>query len=112
MIKKILKISKDFSATPGGRFANEGDFSGEEFRNSKLRPEYEKALKGKNKLIIDLDGCMGYPSSFLDESFGGLARLYPEKNILDTIEFISQDQPGLIEEIKGYILTSREYNDK
>lgn len=103
MSEKILKISKEFSSTPGGRFAKEGDFSGEEFRDKKLIPAYDRAVEENKKLIIDLDGCMGYPSSFLDESFGGLARLYPERNILDTVDFISQDQPGLIDEIKEYI---------
>lgn len=98
-----LSIAKDFSKTPGGRFERDGKYSGEEFRNNCLLPKYLEAKKIKSKLVVDLDGCMGYPSSFLDESFGGLARHFAQENILDSIKFVSKDQPGLIDDIKGYI---------
>ncbi len=35
----ILKISEDYSETPGGRYIKEGKFSGEDFRNTHLIPK-------------------------------------------------------------------------
>lgn len=98
-----LSIARDFSTTPGGRFQKDGEHSGEEFRIKYLLPKYKEAKKDKSRLVVDLDGCMGYPSSFLDESFGGLAKLFEKENILDSITLISKDQPDLIDDIKGYI---------
>lgn len=95
-----FSIAKDFTDTPGGRYIKEGEFSGEEFRVNKLIPLYEAAVEKGCTILMDLDGCMGYPSSFLDESFGGLARLYPKDKVFERFEFISEDQPGLIDEIK------------
>lgn len=92
-----ISIAKDFSKTPGGRFITEGDCSGEKFRNDILIPKFKQALKNNVKLEIDLDGCMGYPSSFLDESFGGLARRYPKEKVSQLLVFKSVDQPGLVQ---------------
>ncbi len=102
-----FSIAKDFTDTPGGRYENEGDFSGESFRKEKLVPLYDEAV-AKNKIILmNLDGCMGYPSSFLDESFGGLARQYPNENVLEKFKFVSEDQPGLIIEIEKMMKKGR-----
>ncbi len=98
-----IKISKDFSETPGARYKSEGKYSGEQFRESLLLSKYLEA-KGKNeKLIIDLDGGYGYPTSFLEEAFGGLARKYGSKDVLAVLDFVSEDEPSLIDEIRGYI---------
>ena len=105
--KIIISIAKDFSKTPGPRNPDEGDFSGEIFLASILKPQFEKAFQNKLRLIIDLDGTEGYATSFLEASFGGLARIYPEKDVLDTIEFITRDEPFLKEEIEGYIKEAR-----
>jgi len=98
-----INISKDFSKTPGGRFKNEGDFSGEEFREKFLRKRYLEAKSNNEKIKIILDGCFGYPSSFIDESFGGLARDLNDNKIFSDFVFISDEQPGLIEDIKKCI---------
>lgn len=104
----LIKISTDFSETPGARLRNEGKFSGEEFRDDYLREKYETAKSTNEKLIIDFDGGYGYPTSFLEEAFGGLARIYPPSDVLDVLEFISNDEPALIGEVKNYILNARE----
>ena len=101
MIK--IKLSKDFTDSPGGRFIEDGPFSGEEFRKDILKPKYLEAVKLNKKLVVDLDDCYGFPSSFLDESFGELSRELDDKNILDNIEIICKEQPGLIEEIRKCI---------
>jgi uncharacterized protein DUF4325 len=64
------KISDDFTDTPGGRYRRIGDYSGEQFREEVL----ERLLRDNKNLVIDLDDTEGYPSSFLEESFGGLVR--------------------------------------
>lgn len=107
MNKIKLSIAKDFSKTPGGRMIEEGPHSGELFRNNSLYPKYMEAKKEDAILEVNLDGCLGYPSSFLDESFGGLARLITDEDILDRIEFISEDQPSLINDIRKYVANNR-----
>jgi len=102
---KII-ISKDFSETPGARYKNEGNYSGEEFRESLLKNRYLEAKEKGEKLIIDFDGGYGYPTSFLEEAFGGLARQFSSNDILNTLEFISDDEPSLIEEVKSYIVNA------
>lgn len=74
MEKYSIVISTDFSKTLGGRWERLGDFSGEEFYNSLLKPKFEKAKENDEKLHIYLDGTKAYPNSFLDQSFGLLSR--------------------------------------
>lgn len=100
MIK--IKISKDYSETPGARYKTDGPDNGEEFRIKFLEPYFND--KDNNEiLLIDLDDTEGYGTSFLDESFGGLARKYGVDKVLKRLQFISLQDPTLIEEIHGYI---------
>ncbi len=105
-----LRISTDFSATPGARYKEEGDFSGEEFREEVLFPKYEEAKNKGVHLIVNLDGTAGLGTSFLEESFGGLIRThkvdYHELSVI--MEFISEENPDYIEEIKDYIKDANE----
>ena len=101
----IIKIATMFSNIPGSRYISDGEFSGEEFRTKLLEPAYLLCSEDNKTLIIDLDGSYGYSTGFLEESFGGLVRLgYSYKKILNTIEFISLEEPQLIDEIKKYII--------
>lgn len=100
----IINICKDFSETPNARYRAEGPFSGEEFRELILEPKFLAARDQKEKLVINLDGGYGYPTSFLEEAFGGLARKYGSKDVTDVLTFISEDEPSLIQEILGYIV--------
>lgn len=74
MPEDLLSIAKDFSAYPGPRYRRDGQFSGEEFRESVLLPKLLWAIENRRKLIVILDDVAGYGSSFLEESFGGLIR--------------------------------------
>jgi hypothetical protein len=104
MDKIIIKIADDYTKTPGVREEIEGDFSGEEFLKKILSPRFKQALAEKKKLFVDLDDTAGYATSFLESAFGGLAREYKDhKIILDNIEFKSDDDPFLIDDIKEYI---------
>ena len=99
----VINIAEDFSKYPGGRFREDGKGNGTTFREDILVP----AIKSGDKVEIRLDGASGYPSSFLEEVFGGLVRkekLSPEviKNKLT----YKADEAGFdryIELIKIYI---------
>lgn len=99
----IIKIAQDFSDTPGGRYINEGEHSGEAFRDEVLMPKYMEAVKSGKRLIVNLDGCYGLATSFLEEAFGGLVRKQKNRDILKILEIVSEDRPNLIEKIIGYI---------
>jgi hypothetical protein len=81
----------------------EGPYSGEEFRKSLLLPAYHTALSTNEELTIDLDGCYGLATSFLEEAFGGLVREVKNKKILDILVLVTEDRPGLIEKVIYYI---------
>lgn len=104
----IIKIATDFSDAPGARYKEQGEYSGEEFRDEILYPKFLEAIDTEKKLTVDLDGGYGYGSSFLEESFGGLVRkLRKEKNEnykkVSEIKIISNDNLVWIEKIKKYI---------
>lgn len=98
-----INICKDFSDTPGARYTSDGNFSGEEFREKILKPKFEEALERNKKLKIEMDGGYGYPTSFLEEAFGGLAREFGAFKVKNLLEFVSEDEPSLVEEILSYI---------
>ncbi|HMS38764.1 MAG TPA: DUF4325 domain-containing protein [Pyrinomonadaceae bacterium] len=103
-IKDKIVISKDFTDTPGARFKSEGDFSGEEFLESILLPRFNKAVKEKYILLINLDNVWGYPSSFISGSFGILSTEKGKDLVLNHIKFESENKTKIekfIEEIKN-----------
>ncbi len=97
-----INISTDYTKSPGGRLIKEGPFSGEEFREKILKPKYEESIAQSTTLTVVLDGGYGYAPSFLEEAFGGLVRQKEDKRIKDII-IISEEEPKLIDDIKGYI---------
>lgn len=70
MAEKIINVARDFSRTPGGRYYTDGPSSGQKFREEFLIPAFNEY----DQVLIEMDGTRGYPSSFLDEAFGGLVR--------------------------------------
>ena len=101
-------VAREFSRTPGPRSSDEGEFSGEEFLEKLLLPRFDDASSRGARLFIDLDGAEGYATSFLEAAFGGLARKRDPEAILRTLDFKSEEEPYLIDEIKQYILEARE----
>ena len=69
---KTISIANDFSRFPAGRFREDGDASGTEFREARLAPALRDA--DFDKVVVDFDGVAGFGSSFLEEAFGGLVR--------------------------------------
>ena len=98
-----VKIASEFSSTPGPRLKAEGEDSGEEFLERLLRPRFLLALESHGKLLVNLDGAAGYPSSFLEEAFGGLAREFGSAKVEETLDVICSDEPYLVEQVKKYI---------
>lgn len=100
---EIICISKEYSETLGARHIEEGNWSGEDFRDNFLIPRFEAARKKGEKVRIDLDGGYGNPVSFLEEAFGGLARKYGTDTVLKTLDFVCNDEPAQVNEILEYI---------
>ena len=84
-----IDIAKDFSDTPLGRYAADGEFSGERFRDEVLLP---KLSIGPVEVVID--GVEGYGSSFLEEAFGGLVRKghFSEQDLKKRLKVIFDDR--------------------
>lgn len=89
---------------PGARSPADGPNSGEEFRQQLLEPAFMAAREARERLLVDLDGTEGYATSFLDEAFGGLARKFGADAVLNVLQFKSDDELYLIEDIREYIL--------
>lgn len=96
---------RDFSVIPGSRQRDEGKkaHSGQEFREDYLEPKFKEALSQNTKLKVDLDGTLGYGTSWLEEVFGGLARKYGKDLVSKTLELKSDEEPYLIDDINEYI---------
>lgn len=101
-----INICNDFSDTPGGRYKNEGSFSGEEFRETILLPEYEKIENTSEQLEINFDNCFGFATSFLEEAFGGLVREHKKMNTFRKYIIISNDDETIPKLIEKYITTA------
>lgn len=97
---KIIYV-KEFSIFPGARYKHLGPGSGEEFRDDILIP----ALNKYTDIQLNLDGVIGYGSSFLEEIFGGLIRKNIDENrVLNLAKtLISNDDDLLKEEIQSYV---------
>ncbi|MDB5132720.1 MAG: hypothetical protein JWR02_2469 [Mucilaginibacter sp.] len=101
--KHFLKISSDFSETPGARYYTDGHDSGQEFYEKILCHAFQEALDDKAVLTIDLDGTEGYATSFLDEAFMRLTKDFGKNEVLSHLKIISTEEPDWISEIDNYI---------
>lgn len=69
MITKTISVADDFSKYPAGRSYNDDFWNcAEHFLNMHL----SDALVFYDRVVIDLDGTMGYSSSWLHEVFANL----------------------------------------
>ena len=102
-----LNIAREFTLFPGPRFRTEGEHSGQEFREDLLRPRFLDAQRAGGVLHVDLDGTVGYATSFLEEAFGGLAREFGPEKVTKGIEIICNDEPYLEDQVRDYILRAK-----
>src|SRR5579864_9303882 len=98
-----LNIAAEFTTFPGPRKRTEGEYSGEQFLDELLRPKFLAAREAQTTLSVNLDGAAGYPTSFLEEAFGGLAREFGSKAVLERLDLTCNDEPYLKDEIRKYI---------
>ena len=94
-----VSVAKDFSRFPGPRFVRQGKNSGEKFRDDLLLPQ----LEAGRTVVVDLDGTLGYGSSFIEEAFGGLLRRGQTAEALRHRLIVKTSDASLLEEIVGYI---------
>ena len=77
MKKREIHLVEEFTDSPGGRFRKQGDYSGQQFREEMLIPALDD--EQTDLVVVNLDGALGLPSSFLDEAFGVTAEMHPGK---------------------------------
>jgi hypothetical protein len=95
-----INVARDFTRFPSGRYKRNGDTSGEAFREKFLEPPIRKG----EEVTVELDGTIGYGSSFLEEAFGGLVRaLRLSSNDLKAKLRIVTADATLLDEVNGYI---------
>lgn len=83
----------DFSISPGPRYYEQGDASGEIFYVQVLKKAFEDATTRHAKLVVVLDGVDGYASSFLDEAFGNLVYDFGASKVRDALQLVSEEEP-------------------
>jgi hypothetical protein len=110
----IIKIATDFSTAPGPRHIHEGDYSGEQFRESVLIPRLREAIANGEAITIDLDGTSGIAPSFLEESFGGLIRErgFTLAQIDSCLIFKSEEMPIWKDDIRRFLTRAEENRNK
>ena len=101
-----INISKDFSKYIGGREKRIAKFSGEDFREKFIDPNFEN----HDQINIELDGTLGYPWDFLDEVFGSIARKYGKDLFWKKINLISNNN-YVTDKIK-YIVNNSKAREK
>lgn len=100
----IISLATEFSRNPSARTEEEGKNSGIKFRGI-LTPRVKAAIETQQQIVVDLDGTNGMGTSFLEEVFGGLIREehIAYEDLRKYLDFISNEEPDLIDEIWGYI---------
>lgn len=100
MRSHTIQIAQEFSRYPAGRYKSDGPYSGEACREGLLAP----ALKKYDRVIVELDGTLGYGSSFTEELFGGLVRAsgFSANDLENRLEVRSADR-SMLREIRSYI---------
>ena len=99
-----IRVMDKLKTPPGPRYKKQGPGSGEEFRDKFLVVEFDKSVNSGKILIVDMDGApFGYPTSFLEETFGGLSRLRGTKTVQKHIKIECTSEPMLAQEIAHYI---------
>lgn len=100
-MKKSIKIANDFTDFVGHRFRTDGPKSGQEFREDFLEPLFRD--KSISEIEIDMDDSWNYPTSFLEETFGGLVRIFGKREVENKIKLISRQDTSLIRRINNFI---------
>jgi hypothetical protein len=101
-MSNLIKVT-EFTKTPGARYMSEGPNSGEEWLKVHLDPAFVRARSGGARLMVDLDGVVGFATSFLEEAFGGLVRLHGVAAVEAVLEVKCTEDPYIVDEIYDFI---------
>lgn len=96
-----INVGKDFSKLPFGRYHDDGDFSGQAFREKILEPAFETDAIEIEVQLDDIQPGWEYGSSFLEESFGRLASKIGRESI-NRLKIVTAS-PDYELEINSYI---------
>jgi hypothetical protein len=103
-----INVARDFTTRPAGRLRAHGPGSGEQFREEHLIP----ALREAHFVMIQMDGTMGYGSSWLKAVFSHLgAEGFDGQDLLQRIHIASFDR-SITLEIKQYLADDGNYDDE
>jgi len=101
----MVSVANNFTRFPSGRYKRNGETSGEGFREKFL----EGPLQRGEHVTVDLDGTVGYGSSFLEEAFGGVVRsLRLKADYVLSLLTIKSTDPELVNEVRQYIVEASE----
>jgi hypothetical protein len=108
-MKRIyFKIADEFTRTPGPRYIHEGPNSAEQFLKDIFRNRFLRAVENNEVIDVDLDDTAGYATSFLEGTFGELARENSISLVLKHIKILSPKKPWYKEEVMEYINEANE----
>ncbi len=97
---KTTRITlRDWTRFPGGRFKDDGDHSGQEFREQFL----EASVKSGESFEIDFNGIFTAGWSFLDEALGHYVTELGESEFRKRFFIIADDDPDILEEVEAVI---------
>lgn len=89
----IIKVS-DFTTLPGARHRSDGDGSADEFFDKFVEKRLNEALSARSTITIDLDGTMGYASSFVSQiALRVLGTCNKPNTIKKTVRIKSDEDP-------------------
>jgi|1185.fasta_scaffold404053_2 hypothetical protein len=103
MSVKTINFVNDFTDCPGGRLVIHGEYSGELFRDKYLKP----ALEGSDRVVLEMDGAIGFPSSFIDEVFGILSEQVGYDTLKSKLDIKLTDDPMALKEIEECMLAHK-----
>lgn len=101
-----IKVA-EWTKTPGPRNTEQGHFSAELFWQQRLGEAAERVFSSGGTLTIDLDGVAGYGASFLEETFGGLARKYGTDEVTKHLKIVCTEDRYTLEDAWGYVRNPR-----
>ena len=107
----VIEVSKTFSPCLGGRYKKHGEYSGEEFRETILKPIWRENRQKNNKIILDFSDGYGPPRCWSDEVFYNLViseNISREES--ERFEFIEEDY--IVKEFKESIEDALEHLER
>ncbi|GMV52781.1 MAG: DUF4325 domain-containing protein [Chlorobi bacterium] len=73
MSESMIRV-RDWTIHPGPRYKSLGSYSAELYLEEVLDNAIKEAEEHGTRFTVDLDGVLGYGPSFIDGSFGEIAR--------------------------------------